>query len=82
MSCLAYRTSIVSFHMTGHFFFFNCLAVVKLNPAFKKPLFLEKTASALSFNWSEAKVLVKVSLKRIDWRTSGQNVGKTNEKHA
>ena len=58
------------------------MAVVKLNPAFKKPLFLEKTASALSFNWSEAKALVKVSLKRIDWRTSGQNVGKTNEKHA
>ena len=61
--------------------FFNCLVVVKLNPTFKKPLFLEKRASAFSFNWSEAKVLVKVSLKRVDWRTSGQNLGKTNEKH-
>lgn len=62
-----------------NFVFFNCLAVVKLNPAFKKPLFLEKRASELSFNWSEAKVLVKVSLKRVNWRTSEQNVGNTNE---
>lgn len=71
----------MSFHMTGQFcfFFFNYLAVVKLNPAFKKPLFLEKRASELSFNWSEAKVLVKVSLKRVDRRTSEQNVGNTNE---